>query len=169
MGWGMLAVIRHPRQDPPLMPTPPKTDEWKRGPEADEPAGPKDDTSEGGTPPPWKVLAATALVATVLGAGIGTAMTLLVGEPGPPGDRGAQGEPGPRGPQGPQGPAADTSGIESAVDDLSGQVADLQSRVDALEGSSADVSADDIAELEDRITQVEDLLSALCFELDFDC
>ena len=148
---------------------PPRTDEWKRGPRSEETADPRSETAQGGTPPPWKVLAATALVATVLGAGIGTAMTLLVGEPGPQGERGAQGEPGPRGPQGPQGPPADTSDIELAVDDLSGQVADLQSRVDALEGSSSDVSADEIAELEDRITQVEDLLSALCFELDFDC
>ena len=151
------------------MPTPPRTDEWKRDPQSDEQAGPEGEAAPGGTPPPWKVLAATAVVATVLGAGIGTAMTLLVGEPGPPGDRGAQGEAGPRGPQGPQGPPADTSDIEAAVDDLSGQVADLQSRVDALESSSSEVSADDIAELEDRIAQVEDLLSALCFELDFSC
>lgn len=150
------------------MPVPPRTDEWKRSPEADRPSDPPGD-SEGGTPPPWKVLAATALVATVLGAGIGTAMTLLVGEPGPPGDRGAQGEAGPRGPQGPQGPPADTSDIAAAVDDLGGQVADLQSRVDALESSSSDDSSDDIAALEDRIIELEDLVSALCFELDFSC
>ena len=150
------------------MPTPPRTEEWKRNPEADGAADSREEAT-GGTPPPWKVLAATALVATVLGAGIGTAMTLLVGEPGPPGDRGAQGETGPRGPQGPQGPPADTSDIEAAVADLEGQVADLQSRVDALEGSSSDVSSDEIAELEERIGQLEDLVSALCFELDFSC
>ena len=150
------------------MPVPPRTDEWKRDPASDRSSDPREE-SAGGTPPPWKVLAATALVATVLGAGIGTAMTLLVGEPGPPGDRGAQGEPGPRGPQGPQGPPADTSDIEFAVDDLSGQVADLQSRVDSLESESSDVSSDEIAELEERIVQLEDLVSALCFELDFSC
>ena len=153
----------------PGMPAPPRTDEWKRGSRAGESADSEPETAAGGNPPPWKILAATALVATVLGAGIGTAMTLLVGEPGPPGDRGAQGQAGPRGPQGPQGPPADTSDIEFALDDLSSQVADLQSRVESLESSDSDVSSDEIAELEDRITQLEDLVNALCFELDFDC
>ena len=96
-----------------VMPVPPQNGRVEARARGGRPADPRGEIREGGAPPPWKVLAATALVATVLGAGIGTAMTLLVGEPGPPGDRGAQGEAGPRGPQGPQGPPADTSEIEA--------------------------------------------------------
>lgn len=152
------------------MPRPPKTDEWRRGDAADRGADAEDETPPAAASlPPWKILAATALVATVLGAGIGTAMTLLVGEPGPRGEQGERGVQGPAGPQGPRGPAVDTSGLEIAIDDLNGQVADLQSRVDSLESTDSDVSDDEIASLEERIIELEDLVSALCFELDFSC
>lgn len=113
----------------------------------------------------WKLLAAMALVATVIGAGVGTAVTLLVGDPGPPGPRG---ERGPEGPAGPRGPEGDTSAAEDAVASLADEVAALDSRVSDLE-SGGTVSEDDIADLDGRISDLESLVSDLCFELDLIC
>ena len=154
------------------MRTPPTQEQWSRNPgDRGEPTPPGGSEREGSAtqPTPWKILAATALVATVLGAGIGTAMTLLVGEPGPAGARGERGPEGPRGAPGPEGPAVDTSDLEFAIDDLAGQVADLQGRVDELESSESGISEDQINDLDDRVSNLEGLISDLCFELGLDC
>jgi len=144
---------------------PPTNEQWERTPSRERP-GPQ---SEINAPASWKVLAATALVATVLGAGVGTAMTLLVGEPGPRGEQGERGADGPRGSAGPAGPETDTSDLEFAVDDLAAQVDDLSLRVEDLESGSGSVSEDDIAELDGRLADLEGLISDLCFELDLIC
>jgi len=146
---------------------PPTDEQWEPAPSRERPGPPNE--PERAAPAPWKVLAATALVATVLGAGVGTAMTLLVGEPGPRGEQGERGAAGPRGSAGPAGPEADTSDLESAVDDLAARVEDLSLRVEDLESGSGSVSEDDIAELDGRLADLESLVSDLCFELDLIC
>ncbi len=115
--------------------------------------------------PTWKALAAVALIATVVGAGVGTATTLLVGDPGP---RGPQGEPGPAGPRGAPGPPGDTSAAEDAVAGLAAELDDLDSRVSELE-SAGTVSEDDIADLQSQIDDLSSLASDICFELDLLC
>jgi hypothetical protein len=115
--------------------------------------------------PTWKVLAAVALIATVVGAGVGTATTLLVGDPGP---RGPQGEAGPPGPRGAPGPPGDTSAAEDAVAGLAAELDDLDARVSELE-SAGTVSEDDIADLQSQIDDLSSLASDICFELDLLC
>jgi hypothetical protein len=113
----------------------------------------------------WKLLVAMALVATVIGAGVGTAVTLLVGDPGPPGPAG---ERGPEGPEGPRGPEGDTSAAEDAVASIADELAALESRVADLE-SGGTVSEDDIEQLDARIADLESLEGDLCVELDLFC
>lgn len=113
-----------------------------------------------------QTLVLVALVATVVGAGVGTAVTLLVGDPGPRGPRGEQGAPGPEGPPGPKG---DTSGVESELADLEAQVSDAHFRLDELESSPAADLEGEVADLEERITDLEGVVSDLCFELDLSC
>ena len=115
--------------------------------------------------PTWKLLTAVALIATVVGAGVGTATTLLVGDPGP---AGPQGERGPAGPGGPPGPPGDTSAAEDAVASLAAELDDLDSRVSELE-AGGQVSEDDIADLQSQIDDLSSLASDICFELDLLC
>ena len=129
-----------------------------------EPVSPSEPPSS--VPGTFRILAAVALVATVIGAGIGTAVTLLVGNPGPAGQRGPVGEQGPRGAAGPQG---DLSSAQQRVSDLAGRVSGIDSRIRALESSpSSDVSGR-LSDLDDRISDLEGLTSDICFQLNLVC
>jgi len=142
--------------------------------EEQRPDGERHDTFGGrvAAMPAWKLLVAVALIATVVGAGVGTATALLVGDPGP---RGPQGEAGPEGPEGPPGPPGDTSAAEDAVAGLAAELDDLDARLSDLE-SGGSVSDEDISDLQAQVddlqAQVDDissLASDLCFELDLIC
>lgn len=104
-----------------------------------------------------------ALIATVIGAGVATGMTLLVANTGPQGNRGVQ---GPRGEVGPRGPAGDTADAEAAIADLSATVDDLQARVDEIESNSP---ASAIDELQRRLGYLEGQANGLCAELGIFC
>jgi hypothetical protein len=116
---------------------------------------------------PLRFIVAVALVATVVGAGVGTAVTLLVGDPGPAGPRGEQGK---RGPRGPVGPAADTSAVESAIGDLSAQLDDLQAQVDQLSSASTPEDLQNrLDELDSRVSDLESIFGTLCTDLNLPC
>jgi hypothetical protein len=116
---------------------------------------------------PFRFIVAVALIATVIGAGVGTAATLIIGDPGPRGPAGPQGKPGPRGPV---GPAADTSAIQARIATLQTRFDSLQSRVDQLSSSSnpQDVQAQ-LDDLDRRISNLEDVFGALCGNLGLSC
>lgn len=130
---------------------------------------PGDDSGDGKRPTGstnTRMLIATALIATILGAGIATAMTLAVGNTGPSGDRGPTGE---RGPQGPRGPQGDLSGVQQRISDLAASVAAIDTRVDALESQGSGDVQTEIDQLDSRISDLEDFSAGLCNQLGVFC
>lgn len=132
----------------------------------EEPSG--DGSGDSGQPTNTRMLIATALIATILGACIATAMTLAVGNTGPEGDRGPVGE---RGPQGPRGPQGDLSGVQDRVSDLAASVAAIDAKVDRLASQTqggGDVQTK-IDRLDDRVSDLESFSSGLCDQLGVFC
>lgn len=123
----------------------------------------ENDGSESKPPSTMKTLIAVALIATVLGAVIGTTMTLLVGNAGPEGKQGPVGVEGPRGPQGPQG---DLSSAQQRISDLADRVSALSSQVNS--SPSSDIE-DQVSKLDQRISDLESLSSDLCYRGDLIC
>jgi len=101
----------------------------------------------------WAVVGVCAL-----SAAIGSGITLLA-ETGP---RGPQGERGARGPSGAEGPEGsidvpDFGFIESEIEDLRGELetaSELQAKVEAIDSD---------------LTETEETVSEICFELDSFC
>jgi hypothetical protein len=90
-------------------------------------------------------------------------------EEGPRGDEGSRGERGPRGPQGPIGEAGpDADDALAAVDDVQGQVHDLDSRVANLEGVDPYDLDSRLSEVESRVSDVESRVDEACSTLAFD-
>ena len=88
-----------------------------------------------------------------LSAAIGSSLTLLA-ETGPAGKPGPKGERGPQGPQGPEGAvdAPDFGFLEDEIESLARELGDLN----ATEGR--------VEDLEEDLTNVEEVVSELCFE-----
>lgn len=118
------------------------------------------------SPGSFRILAAVAIVATIIGAGIGTAMTLIVGEPGPPGKTGPAGVAGPRGPEGPPGNLA---AAQQRISDLADHVASLDSKVSELQSSPSSDVQGEVSSLDSRVSDLESLSSDLCFQLNLSC
>lgn len=112
------------------------------------------------------MLILVALLATVVGATVGTTMTLLIGNAGPEGQRGPVGAEGPEGPQGPQG---DLSAAQDRITNLAGRVDGLNAKVDRLESSPSSDLEGQIRQLDSRIADLEALSSSLCFKGDLIC
>src|SRR3954451_25440541 len=113
-----------------------------------------------------RILIAVALVARVVGAGVGTAVTLIVGDPGPAGSRGPVGA---RGPAGPQGPPGDLSGIQDRVSSLASSVSGIDARLERLESSSGGDVQTQLDQLDQRLSDLESLNSGICTQLDLFC
>jgi hypothetical protein len=105
---------------------------------------------------PWKRVILVAVLSTVIGAAVGTGITLAMGEPGPQGERGPAGETGAQGPPGPPGQSADVS-------DLTNRLDDVESRLDAIDNGFAFTSLDD---LDSRVSDLESSVDELCFQSD---
>ena len=93
-----------------------------------------------------------------LSAAIGSGITLLA-ETGPAGAKGERGAPGPRGARGPEGTVdvPDLGFVESELEALRDELntaAELESRVDAIDSD---------------LTDTEETVSEICFELDDFC
>lgn len=116
---------------------------------------------------PFRFVVAVALIATVVGAGVGTAVTLIVGDPGPQGPRGPHGA---RGEPGPVGPPADTSAIRAEVADLRAQLGDMQAQLDQLSSASnpQDVQSQ-LDDLDRRLSNLESIFGSLCTDLSLGC
>lgn len=93
-----------------------------------------------------------------LSAAIGSSITLLA-ETGPPGKVGERGPAGPRGPEGQEGEIAgpDFGFLEGEIENLAAELGDLG----ATEGR--------LKELEEDLTDTEEVVSEICFELDESC
>lgn len=94
----------------------------------------------------------------VLSAAIGSSIALLA-ETGPPGKQGEPGATGPRGPEGPEGSVEefDYGFLESEIEDLARELGDLGATEGRLE------------ELEEDLTETEEVVGELCLELDSFC
>ncbi|HEY5976484.1 MAG TPA: collagen-like protein [Solirubrobacterales bacterium] len=100
----------------------------------------------------------TLIGVCALSAAIGSGIALLA-ETGPAGAKGERGAPGPRGPEGPEGAVdiPDLGFVESELEDLRDELSsarELESRVDAIDSD---------------LTETEETVSELCFELDDFC
>lgn len=101
----------------------------------------------------WTIVGVCALSAAI-GASIA-----LVAETGPAGKRGEPGKPGPEGPEGPEGSveAPDFGFVESEIEDLARELGDLNATEARVE------------ELEEDLTETEEVVGELCVELDSFC